>query len=156
MVSLTLIQYMCLLFWRILKLQIYLRIWECCCIMGQLQQQSLLQTLHSLWLLLLKGVQGLVPKPLPWGQKLTLLNPDTSRRQLSPGIQESRTEREKKCHSQLEAAAELRWLQYHLQGDIHTGDLIWAVLPLLLIHTSQGLHRNLPAIFHYLGTERLG
>lgn len=67
------------------------------------------------------------------------LNPATSERQLCTETQESRTDREKKCHSQLEARVEFRWLGYYLQGDVHTRDLIWEVLPTLLMHTSQRL-----------------
>lgn len=67
------------------------------------------------------------------------LNPAISERQLCTETQESRTDHEKKCHSQLEAHVEFRWLGYCLQGDVHTRDLIQEVLPALLIHTSQRL-----------------
>ena len=67
------------------------------------------------------------------------LNPATSERQLCTETQESRTDHEKKCHSQLEAHVEFRWLGYCLQGDVHTTDFIQEVLSTLLIHTSQRL-----------------
>lgn len=84
-------------------------------------------------------MQRLVPKPLAGGKNSHAIKSATSERQLSTDTQESRTDHEKKRHSQLEAHVEFRWLGYYLQGDVHTRDFIQEVLSSLLIHTSQRL-----------------
>lgn len=65
------------------------------------------------------------------------LNPATSGQQLCRETLESRTDHEKKCHSQLEAHGEFRWLGYYPQGHVHTRDSIQKLPPTLLIPTSQ-------------------
>lgn len=134
---------MYLLFQGILKaicyLHIYLSIWDCCSIMGWLQQQSLMGSLQSLWLFFGKECNG-------WYQNLwqeekrnpISLNPATSERQLCTETQESRTAYEKKCPSQLESHVEFRWLGKHLLPSRHPHKrLIQQVTPLSCTHQAK-------------------